>query len=108
MLLVARLLPALRQLTWEGRVVIGIGDATQAGDCSELIVDISREGEVLVAEGIGQRTYVRRIKRTAVLKEVNIATREVEVPKGLLSPFVVEARHTFVRQPEEGDGEDGG
>ena len=106
--LVARLLPALRQLTGEGRVVIGIGDAAQAGDGAELVVDIRREREVLVAEGIGQRPYVRRVERPAVLEEVDVATGEVEVAQCLHPTLIIEARHPLIGQPEEGNREDRG
>ena len=99
MLLVARLLPALRQLTGEGRVVIGIGDATQAGDGAELVVDIGREREVLVAEGIGQRPHVCRVERPTVLEEVDVTTGEVEVAQRLHPALIIEARHPLVGQP---------
>ena len=55
-----------------------------------------REGEVLVAEGVGQRPDIRGVKRAAVLEEVNAAAREVEVSERLLPALVVEARHPFV------------
>ena len=86
----------MRQLTGEGRVVIGIGDTTQAGDGAELIVDIRREREVLVAEGIGQRPHVRGVERPTVLEEVDVATGEVEVAQRLHPALIIEARHPLL------------